>query len=93
MQKPSTVFLTTTQAAAILSVSPTTICDYARRGIIPARKIGKHWRFLEAELMQAGEVNLAHARTTFRPQNQRQRLASGRIGQIAARIRKQMNPR
>lgn len=91
MQKPSTVFLTPTQAAAILSVSPTTICDYARRRIIPARKIGKHWRFLEAELMQAGEVNFAHLRGPLRLPKGNQPMGRERINQIARTLRQRMN--
>jgi hypothetical protein len=38
--------------------------DYARRGIVAARKFGKNWRLLEVELREAGEENhyFAHAR-------------------------------
>src|ERR1700676_1742163 len=51
------VILTPAQAAAILNVSAATVRNSARKGIILARKIGKHWRFLEADLSQAGVQN------------------------------------
>lgn len=57
MIEAKVVFLTLVQAAAILNVSPATARDYARRGLVPARKIGKHWRFLEADLYEVGVSN------------------------------------
>ena len=91
MQKPSTVFLTPTQAAVILNVSKVTVLDYARRGVVPARKIGKHWRFLEADLMQAGDLNLSHVRGSLRLQSRSQAIGRGRINEIARALRKRMN--
>jgi excisionase family DNA binding protein len=35
--------LTPTDVAAILRVQRTTALDYMRRGVIPARKIGRQW--------------------------------------------------
>ncbi len=43
--------LTTEEAAEFLSLTPYTIRDYARKGIIPARKVGKSWRFVKADLL------------------------------------------
>jgi excisionase family DNA binding protein len=47
-------FLTPAQAAEFLNIPENTVRTYARRGVIPARKFGKHWRFLEAELLKVG---------------------------------------
>ncbi|MBS1895669.1 MAG: helix-turn-helix domain-containing protein [Actinobacteria bacterium] len=35
--------LTPTEVAAILRVRRTTALDYMRRGVVPARKIGRQW--------------------------------------------------
>jgi excisionase family DNA binding protein len=51
------VFLNPAQAAEILGVSEATARQWARKGIVPARKIGKPWRFLESELREAGNKN------------------------------------
>ena len=37
--------LTTEEAAEFLKLTPFTVRDYARRRILPARKVGKGWRF------------------------------------------------
>jgi excisionase family DNA binding protein len=42
---------TTEEAAEFLSLSPFTVRDYARRGILPARKAGKGWRFYKPDLI------------------------------------------
>jgi PTS system nitrogen regulatory IIA component len=43
--------LTTEEAAAFLKLTPFTVRDYARRGILPARKAGKGWRFYKPDLV------------------------------------------
>ncbi len=43
--------LTTEEAAAFLRLTPFTLRDYARRGILPARKMGKVWRFYKPDLV------------------------------------------
>ncbi len=43
--------LTTDEAAEFLSLTPYTVREYAKRGIIPAKKIGKQWRFVRADLL------------------------------------------
>jgi excisionase family DNA binding protein len=43
--------LTTDEAAEFLSLTPYTIREYAKKGIIPARKVGKSWRFIKADLL------------------------------------------
>jgi excisionase family DNA binding protein len=42
--------LTLRGAAALLELHPSTVRAQVRRGIIPGTKIGRHWRFLEADL-------------------------------------------
>ena len=36
---------TVEDVAAFLDVTPETVRDQARRGLLPARKVGKEWRF------------------------------------------------
>jgi len=42
--------LTPEEVAALLSVPVSTIRDWARRGVVPSRKLGRHRRFLRAEV-------------------------------------------
>lgn len=44
------MLLTPEQAAAVLQVTPDTVRDWARKGIIPARRKGRLWRFDEQEI-------------------------------------------
>jgi PTS system nitrogen regulatory IIA component len=43
--------LTTEEAAEFLKLTPFTVRDYARRGILPSRKVGKGWRFYKPDLL------------------------------------------
>jgi PTS system nitrogen regulatory IIA component len=43
--------LTTDEAAEFLSLTPYTVREYAKKGLIPARKIGKSWRFYKPDLV------------------------------------------
>ena len=43
--------LTTDDAAKFLSLTPYTVREYAKKGIIPARKVGKSWRFYKPDLV------------------------------------------
>ncbi|MFA5183618.1 MAG: helix-turn-helix domain-containing protein [Syntrophales bacterium] len=45
------IVLTTEEAAEFLKLTPFTVRDYARRGILPARKVGKSWRFYKPDLV------------------------------------------
>lgn len=45
--------LTVADVAALLDLKPHTVKEYARRGILPGRKLGRSWRFLRPELEQA----------------------------------------
>jgi hypothetical protein len=42
--------LTVADVAALLDLKPYTVKEYARRGILPRRKLGRNWRFLRPEL-------------------------------------------
>ncbi|MGH6706738.1 MAG: helix-turn-helix domain-containing protein [Sphingomicrobium sp.] len=44
--------LTLRGAAAFLKVHPNTIRSQAKRRLIPATKVGRDWRFLEADLVE-----------------------------------------
>ena len=43
--------LNTEEAAQFLGISAFTIREYAKRGSIPANKIGKSWRFYKPDLV------------------------------------------
>lgn len=43
--------LTTNEAAEFLSLTPYTLREYAKKGVVPARKMGKSWRFIRADLL------------------------------------------
>jgi excisionase family DNA binding protein len=45
--------LTVEDVASLLELKPYTVKEYARRGILPGRKLGRTWRFLRPELEQA----------------------------------------
>ena len=45
--------LTVDDVARLLELKPYTVKEYARRGILPGRKLGRTWRFLRLELEQA----------------------------------------
>jgi excisionase family DNA binding protein len=48
-----TELLTAPQVASILQMKVSTIEDYARRGILPSVKVGRHRRFVRSQLEQA----------------------------------------
>jgi hypothetical protein len=39
--------------AALLELKPYTVKEYARRGILPGRKLGRTWRLIRPELEDA----------------------------------------
>jgi len=43
--------LTTEEAAELLRLSPYAVRDMARKGLLPARKVGKGWRFYKRDLV------------------------------------------
>lgn len=45
--------LTVSETAELLGLSTYTITDYARRGLLPGRKLGRSWRFIRSELEDA----------------------------------------
>jgi excisionase family DNA binding protein len=45
--------LTVADVAALLDLTPHTVKEYARRGILPGRKLGNACRFLRPELEEA----------------------------------------
>lgn len=45
--------MTVADVAALLELRPYTVKEYARRGILPGRKLGRGWRFLRPELEDA----------------------------------------
>jgi nitrogen PTS system EIIA component len=52
--------MTVDDVAALLELKPHTVKEYARRGILPGRKLGRTWRFLRPELEDALQ-RLPHA--------------------------------
>lgn len=51
--------LTPEQAAEFLKVTPATVRDWARRRLIPARRIGRLWRFVLDELRTGHAIQKA----------------------------------
>jgi excisionase family DNA binding protein len=85
-ESPRVVYLTPEEAAEILKVTAGTMRQYARQGIVPARKIGKHWRFLETELMQVGEPNILRRNLTF-PRRVGSTTNENRVGEAVQKWR------
>ena len=44
--------LTVAEVSEILKLGPRTIYKLAKKRIIPARRVGKEWRFLRSELIK-----------------------------------------
>jgi len=47
--------LTADQLAEILLVRKSTVEDYARRGVLPSLKLGRHRRFIRSDVLSAIE--------------------------------------
>jgi excisionase family DNA binding protein len=45
--------MTVADVAALLDLKPYTVKEYARRGMLPGRKLGRTWRFRRPELEDA----------------------------------------
>jgi len=45
--------LTAEQLAALLRVRKSTVEDYARRGLLPSLKLGRHRRFIRSDVIDA----------------------------------------
>lgn len=43
--------MSTEEAAEFLGLKPFTVREYAKKGLIPAKKLGKQWRFVKADLL------------------------------------------
>lgn len=89
--------LTVEEAAVVLKVTPATVRELAREGKIPARRIGRLWRFDESELNQAGKVSECPSTATpraliggFASRSLVEKFASQR-GQRTAKQRKNTN--
>lgn len=50
-----TELLTSTQVAELLQMKRTTVEDYARRGLLPSLKLGRHRRFVRSDVESALE--------------------------------------
>lgn len=48
---PNKEVLNTEEAAEFLGFSAFTIREYAKKAIIPSKKVGKEWRFYKPELV------------------------------------------
>lgn len=45
--------MTAREVAAVMQLKVSTIEDYARRGVLPSVKVGRHRRFIRSQLEQA----------------------------------------
>jgi len=48
--------MTAEQVAALLLLPTSTVKDYARRGVLPSIKLGKHRRFVRSQVEDAIEA-------------------------------------
>jgi excisionase family DNA binding protein len=53
--------LTAEQLSALLRVRKSTVEDYARRGLLPSLKLGRHRRFIRSDVIAAID-KLSHGR-------------------------------
>ncbi|HEX4035164.1 MAG TPA: helix-turn-helix domain-containing protein [Solirubrobacteraceae bacterium] len=51
VSEPNPRLLTSAEAADFLTLEESTLRDCSRRGIVPSVKIGRHLRFVEADLV------------------------------------------
>lgn len=49
-------YMTPEQVAKQLQLSVSTVQDYAKRGLLPAVRFGRHWRFPVDDLRKLSEV-------------------------------------
>ena len=84
-------YLKPCQAAVQLNVSEATVRDYARRKVVPAYKIGKHWRFLASDLICSTNVLNVPAPTGGFDSRSRALRSGSRVAQIARNLRKRLN--
>jgi excisionase family DNA binding protein len=45
--------MTASQVAQLLLMRPSTVQDYARRGLLPSIKLGRHRRFIRSDVIAA----------------------------------------
>ena len=48
--------LTVDEVAELLHIPRSTVTDYARRGVLPSIKLGRHRRFVRSDVAEAIEV-------------------------------------
>ena len=54
--------LTADEVAELLHIPRSTVSDYARRGVLPSIKLGRHVRFVRSDIAEAIEqLRLGHA--------------------------------
>lgn len=59
--QPSPVLtLTTAEAAALLRVSPETVCDYIARGFLKATRVGRRWLIERDSVVRVLEHGTCH---------------------------------
>jgi excisionase family DNA binding protein len=59
--------LTADEVAELLHITRSTVSDYARRGVLPSIKLGRHRRLVRSDVADAIErLRLAHARSRSR---------------------------
>ena len=57
--------MTSAEIAELLRMKRSTVEDYARRGLLPSIKLGRHRRFIRSDV-EAALVDLRRAATRFR---------------------------
>lgn len=84
-------YLTAKEAAVILKRKAATLRQYARAGVVPARKIGKGWLFLRSDLICSTNALNALPLTGGSVSPSRGSRSASRVAQIARNLRKRLN--
>jgi excisionase family DNA binding protein len=82
-QVPSSEVLDGRTVAELLRLPHSTVLEFARRGVLPAHKLGRRWLFLRDEIDAA--VRAAPANPTSTPSNApspRRRTANSQVSQL-----------
>lgn len=85
MARTDTEIMDATEAAAFLKVGERTVRELARKGQLPARKVGKEWRFSRSGLIRwvnGGDSDQAYFWTEAWQQGEREAEEDIRAGRI-----------
>jgi excisionase family DNA binding protein len=92
--------LTAAQVAELLQLKRTTVDDYARRGLLPSIKLGRHSRFVRSDVEAAlarlrtrspTQRSSGHIRDTFAPHRTAEKPKTPPLAALSQRAREDSN--